>query len=213
MKPLSSDLGSKRNWGLLLTVPVCIVLAVYFIGTTLAHSDKPLPAQSLQKAWFTPQTARDEELAQKVMVGSCYLCHAYWVGIPNPDVVRPRFAHHVINLDHGTNDRCYNCHLIQDRNKYVANDGSGIVHTQPEKLCARCHGLIFNDWQSGTHGVRRGKWLEPGVFELKNFTCTQCHDPHAPKFKYKQYAAPPVWPEKFIRHSEDGQLSTETSES
>ena len=195
------DQGRERNWGLVLTIPICIVLGIYFISTSLGRSDPPEPTATLQTAWYTPKTARGEALDNKVMVGSCYLCHAYWVGIPDPLVVRPRFAHHVIELDHGRNDRCFNCHLIQDRNKYTADDGSGIMHTRVELLCARCHGLIYNDWQGGTHGVRRGKFREPTVFEVQNFTCTQCHDPHRPKFKFKEYAAPPVWPEKFIRRS------------
>jgi molybdopterin-containing oxidoreductase family iron-sulfur binding subunit len=81
-------------------------------------------------------------------------------------VVRPRFAHAVIQLDHGANDRCYNCHLIQDRNKYAANDGSGIMAGNVEQLCARCHGLIYNDWSAG----------DPDYYYMP-VQCQQCKNP------------------------------------
>ena len=152
-----------------------------------------------------PKPRGAEDLANKSMVGNCFLCHAYWVGIPDPTVVRPKFVHSTIELNHGTNDRCYNCHLIQDRNKYAANDGSGIMHVNVEKLCERCHGLIYKDWQNGTHGVRRGKWRPQKEFEIINFKCTECHDPHSPVFQFKEYAPPPIWPAKFVRRSAEGQ--------
>jgi len=86
------------------------------------------------------------------------------------------------------------------------------MHVNVEKLCARCHGLIYNDWQNGTHGVRRGHFLTPTEFEIINFKCTECHDPHSPVFQFKEYAPPPVWPDKFVRrgnqvivHSATGQ--------
>jgi hypothetical protein len=201
MNTASHGSGSDRNWGLFITVPVCLILVVYFLTASLKTLDRQVTAERLNPAWYTPKTARGEALANKVMVGNCFLCHAYWVGIPNPDVVRPQFAHSVIKLNHGANDRCYNCHLIQDRNKYTANDGSGIIPVNVEKMCARCHGLIYKDWQSGTHGVRRGKWSAQTVFERETFTCTECHDPHSPVFQFKEYTPPPVWPDTLVRHS------------
>jgi hypothetical protein len=89
--------------------------------------------------------------------------------------------------------------LIQDRNKYTADNGSGIMAVNVEKLCARCHGLIYNDWMAGTHGVRRGQWNARTPFERVTFKCTQCHDPHSPRFSFKDFAPPPVWPAKFVR--------------
>lgn len=196
--------NGEKNWGLVIAVPLCFVLAIVFIASSLATSIQQPTVEALEPDWYTPKTARGEELDNKVMVGNCFLCHAYWVGVPDPEVVRPSFAHHVIKLDHGANDRCYNCHLIQDRNKYSANDGSGIMPVNVEQVCARCHGLIYKDWQAGTHGVRRGKWSSQTEFEVQTFTCTECHDPHSPKFKFKEYAPPPVWPETFVRRSAGG---------
>jgi hypothetical protein len=101
---------------------------------------------------------------------------------------------------------------VQDRNKFTANDGTGIMPGNAEQLCARCHGLIFNDWQAGTHGVRRGRWLDPDAFELQKFKCTHCHDPQSPKFVFRTYAPPPVWPEHFVRRSLEAQPTTDTPE-
>ena len=200
----SEGSGGTSSWGLFVTVPICLVLIVYFLATSLGTQDSPVEVEVLEAAWYTPKTARGEDLANKSMVGNCFLCHAYFLSLPDPTVVRPRFVHSTIELNHGTNDRCYNCHLIEDRNKYVANDGSGIMHVNVEKLCERCHGLIYKDWQSGTHGVRLGKWQPQSQFEIINFKCTECHDPHSPVFRFKEYTPPPVWPDKFVRRSAEG---------
>ena len=201
MNPAADGSSGDKNWGILLVVPACAVLFIVFLALSLIAPGEQKAAEPLEPDWYTPATARGEDLKNKVMVGNCFLCHAYWTGIPDPDVVRPPFAHAAIKLDHGANDRCYNCHLIQDRNKFTANDGSGIMPGNVQKLCARCHGLIYKDWLAGTHGVQRGKWMTPAAFELRNFKCTQCHDPHAPIFQFKKYAPPPVWPKHFVRRS------------
>lgn len=191
-------LNRGKPW-LIVAVPVFLILAVFFVISGAGPTPEVEPPKSLDPNWYTPETARGETLKNKVMVGNCFICHALWVGLPDPGVIQPEFAHHVIKLDHGRNNRCYNCHLINDRNKYTAEDGSGIMPTNSEKVCARCHGLIYKDWEAGTHGVRRGKWLVSSQFDRQIFTCTECHDPHAPVFKYTKFAPPPVWPDKFIR--------------
>jgi len=55
---------------------------------------------------------------------------------------------------------------------FTADNGSGIMHTTVEKLCARCHGLIYQDWKKGTHGLVQGKWLSASLFDRDVFTCT-----------------------------------------
>jgi len=185
-------------------VPICLLLLSFFLVSGFRPPEKKVTAEALKPDWYTPVTARGEDLKNKSMVGNCFLCHAYWVGIPDPNVVRPQFVHGTVKLNHGANDRCFNCHHILDRNKYTANDGSGIMHVNVEQLCARCHGLIYNDWQSGTHGVRHGQWLPKTAFDRTNPKCTECHDPHSPVFQFKKYTPPPVWPEHFVRQSAEG---------
>jgi hypothetical protein len=192
----------KHNYGLLVTVPVCLLLALVFVFVTSgpARQTGQAVVQPLSPAWYTPELPREEYRKNAVMVGNCFLCHAFWVKQPpDPTVRTPLFAHAAVKLNHGSNNRCYNCHLIIDRNKFVRNDGTGIMPQIPEQVCKRCHGLIYNDWQAGTHGARRGKWLVNKKFDQQTFTCTNCHDPHNPKFRFVNFAPPPTWPAKLVR--------------
>ena len=176
-----------------------IFLIILFISSGFSKPPDFQKTQKLDQTWFTPKTARAEIIKTKSLVGNCFVCHMGMV--PNPDVSQPKFSHKSIELEHGKNKRCYNCHLIQDRNLLTPDYGPGIVHQKVEELCARCHGIVYNDWQNGTHGSKRGYWMNQDNFNTIRFTCTQCHDPHSPKFRFKDYAPPPVWPEKFIRYS------------
>jgi len=196
---------TETRLGVILLTLVLISLAVLFLFQTLSSSRITSAPEQLNPVWYTLTTARGNELENKSIVGNCHLCHAYWVPIPTSvQTSNPRFAHANIQLNHGTNDRCYNCHQISDRNKYVANDGSNIMPQIPEKLCERCHGLIYNDWLAGTHGKWTGKWQPDTPRDRKTYTCTQCHDPHDPRFKYATFAPAPVWHDKFIRTEAEG---------
>ncbi len=199
---------ASRRGAVLLPVTF-IALIVYFLlpdsGTSESEQIEPL-----QPLWYRVETARGDLLENKSIVGNCHLCHAFWVPIPtSTQTSTPRFAHANITLNHGSNDRCYNCHQIDDRNKYVANDGSDIMTETPEKLCERCHGLIYQDWLAGTHGKWTGRWDSSQWYERITYTCTECHDPHDPGFKYEVIAPPPTWPDKYIR-SEPEQHDTGT---
>lgn len=192
-------------WWLILLVPLFLGLAVFFLYQTFTISPPAAVTQRLKPEWYTLSTSRGEIREHNSIVGNCFICHAFWVPIPtsmqNSD---PRFAHSHITLSHGSNDRCYNCHDVTDRNKYVANDGSGIMPQIPEQLCKRCHGLIFNDWLKGTHGKWTGMSSPRRLGDQQTYTCVECHDPHDPKFKYTIIAPPPVWSEKFIRTETKG---------
>lgn len=187
-------------FGVILLTLVFLGFTVFFLFQTFSDSTASAPPPRIQPQWYTVETARGELLQNKSMVGNCHICHAYWVPIPRSNQTsNPRFAHANIILNHGSNDRCYNCHQIDDRNKYVANDNSDIIPETPEKLCERCHGLIYQDWLAGTHGKWTGRWDSSQWNEKKTYTCTECHDPHNPVFKYDIAAPPPVWPDKYIR--------------
>lgn len=188
------------RWWLLLFVPVLLVLSCYLIFKSRAINSALIEPGPLETSWYQMETARGVTLAEKSIVGNCFLCHAYWVPIPRSNLTsNPRFAHANLELNHGQNDRCYNCHMISDRNKYVADDGSGIMVQLPEQLCKRCHGLIYNDWQLGTHGKWTGKWSDSLKGEKTTYTCTECHDPHNPAFEYVKNAPPPTWPKQYLR--------------
>ena len=189
------------RWWLIFPIPLFVLLSFYFLYRTFPLAPAAADPAPLKAEWYTLTTARGQELANKSMVGNCFICHAYWVPIPrSTENSRPRFAHANITLNHGKNDRCYNCHMISDRNKYVADNGSGIMPQLPELLCSRCHGLIYDDWLNGTHGKWTGMWKPNKKNDRRRYTCTQCHDPHNPAFKYNVVAPPPVWPDKYIRN-------------
>ena len=186
--------------GLFFFIPAIILLCCFFVYQTLHFSPATKDPGPLNPEFYTLSTARGSELANKPIVGNCFICHAYWVPIPRTEQTsQPRFAHANIVLNHGKNDRCYNCHMISDRNKYVADDGSAIMTQLPEQLCSRCHGLIYNDWLSGTHGKWTGMWQSIADKGRITYSCTECHDPHDPAFKYNSFAPPPIWPKKYIR--------------
>lgn len=192
------------RWWLFFFIPALVLLGFFFLYQTLQESQAVSEPEPLQPDHYTLTTARGKELINKSIVGNCFICHAYWVPIPRTEQnSEPRFAHANITLNHGKNDRCYNCHMISDRNKYVADDGTGIIPQLSEKLCARCHGLIYDDWLMGTHGKWTGKWLVSEKGDRTSYSCTQCHDPHDPAFTYKTIAPPPIWPDKYIRTKVD----------
>ena len=196
---------------ILLPGAVILILIFLFWGDNKPNIPDPVP---LKSAWYTPETARGKILENTVMPGNCFICHS--VQVPDPNVIRPQFAHVTIKLDHGANNRCYNCHHIYDRDNLAGDGETKISFTTPEKLCARCHGIIVKDWMEGTHGLRQGGWLVKDGQSPVNYTCTQCHDPHSPKFKYGIAAPAPTWPDKTIRkdrHSDDDPTSAYLTDS
>ncbi len=179
-------------------LPGTVILLLFFIfwGDSKPPIPSPVP---LNAEWYSPETARGEILVNTVMPGNCFICHS--VQIPDPTTISPQFAHITVKLEHGVNDRCYNCHHIYDRDSLAGDGESKISFATPERLCARCHGIIVRDWKDGTHGLRQGGWLVKGGKDPVNFTCTECHDPHTPQFKYMHAAPAPTWPEKTLRQS------------
>ncbi|NOG84265.1 MAG: hypothetical protein EX341_16635 [Candidatus Scalindua sp. SCAELEC01] len=110
---------------------------------------------------------------------SCDECHRVFRTVRSK---RSRVAEHVdLKLNHGSNDNCLNCHHTINRNVYVTNDGKEIPADKPEELCAKCHGVVYGDWKVGAHGRTSGPWnrTETGWHSL---VCTECHNPHDPKF-------------------------------
>ncbi len=196
-----------------IVLPGTIILLLILVFWGDNKPDIPDPI-SLNTQWYTPETARGEILANTVMPGNCFICHS--VQIPDPNTIRPQFAHITVKLEHGVNDRCYNCHHLYDRDSLAGDGEKKISFATPEKLCARCHGIIVRDWKEGTHGLRQGGWLVKEGNTPTNFTCTECHDPHSPQFKYDMAAPAPSWPEKTLRksrHSDDDPKSAYLTES
>jgi len=109
----------------------------------------------------------------------CSDCHALFASLDvTPGDIR---QHPHIALNHGRNDRCYNCHAQGDRNRLVLHDGETVDFDHAAELCAQCHGTVFRDWERGMHGKTLGSWVR-GSDEQRRLACPECHDPHAPAF-------------------------------
>jgi hypothetical protein len=123
-----------------------------------------------------------------VLVGgvaeNCSACHQIF---RSASPARAVLSYHTdVRLRHGMNDRCINCHDVDDRERLTLRDGTTIPFAQTPLLCAQCHGTVFRDWQRGTHGKTLGSWVTESTPQ-RRLGCSECHDPHAPGF-------PPIAP-------------------
>jgi hypothetical protein len=109
----------------------------------------------------------------------CSDCHAI---IPSPrETYRTLVQHTEIQLRHGLNTRCFNCHHRTDRDSLVDDFGNAIPWTQPQLVCAKCHGPVYRDWLAGSHGRVNGYWDASRGPQTRR-KCIECHDPHTPPF-------------------------------
>ncbi len=135
-------------------------------------------------AWATDDTPvrrprLQPMLATGVYIYRCSDCHRI---IPSPlEMHRTLTQHREIDLRHGINTRCFNCHHRENRDAFVDDDGSEIPWNQPQRLCAKCHGTVYRDWQHGAHGRTNGFW-DRRLGEQKRLRCIECHNPHSPPF-------------------------------
>ncbi len=110
----------------------------------------------------------------------CNECHRLF---SSPDEHASNLTQHRhIVLDHGINDRCYNCHDQEDRERLALRGNRSIPFTEVARLCAKCHGPTYRDWQMGMHGKSLGSW-DPTSPQQHRLKCSECHDPHAPAYE------------------------------
>ena len=75
---------------------------------------------------------------------------------------------------------CQNCHQAGNYNKLTLHTGENVTFDEAYKICLQCHGNYKDEFESGIHGRKTGRWDtdEPTIF-----SCPTCHDPHKPTFK------------------------------
>src|SRR3989338_5047086 len=54
---------------------------------------------------------------------------------------------------------CQNCHQFKNYNRLHLEDGEVITFNESYRLCAQCHGPVFDDWKKNLHG-QRTRFLE-----------------------------------------------------
>jgi len=146
---------------------------------------------------------------QTVIAGMNYRCSECHDLFPSPEETdRPLTQHEEIVLEHGINNRCFNCHHREDRNFLVDDRGDPIPFDRPPLLCAKCHGPVYRDWTYGVHGRTDGYWdLKAGP--MRRLKCVECHDPHDPAFKSMTPAPGP----NTLRMGDRGHRPSEEEES
>lgn len=190
---LSSSAGRSQ-------VPPSYWVAVVLVVTGAVLASNPLPFHSpVSEAVLVPPWAIDpapvrrprREPSYPVAVYSyrCSDCHA--IITPRAgETYRTATQHREIRLEHGINTSCFNCHHPSNRDVFVGDDGVEIPWGQSSRLCAKCHGPVFRDWQHGAHGRTNGYWdTSRGVQTRRG--CIECHDPHRPPFPGLPPAPPP----------------------
>jgi len=108
----------------------------------------------------------------------CNSCHRLFRS--GADTSKNLIQHKEVVLNHGLNNRCYNCHDRKDREKLVLMRGVLSGFSDATLLCAKCHGPVYRDWQNGTHGKTLNTWQDTD--QRRRLNCTECHDPHSPAY-------------------------------
>ncbi len=171
-------------------VPLALVVVATVAMLDPFPPPLPILAAKPTPAWATDPTPvrQPKPRPEYAVAGFTYQCMDCHRIIPSPaETLRPLTQHTEIQLDHGLNTRCFNCHHPKNRNAFVDDFGNEIAWSEPQLLCAKCHGPVFRDWQAGSHGRINGYWDRHRGPQTKR-RCIECHDPHAPPFR----ALPPA---------------------
>jgi formate-dependent nitrite reductase cytochrome c552 subunit len=166
-------------------------LALVFLGLAILFVVEPWGEVAplgtnpeVDTKFASKQTVRDPLLSPTLVKSTfnyrCNECHRIFDRAVNKDVL---IAEHTdIQLDHGANSKCFNCHNPDDLETLRDYEGTLVDFQASEQLCRSCHGPKYRDWVAGAHGRPNGYW-DPTKGDSVKATCVQCHDPHSPAFK------------------------------
>ena len=169
-----------------VAVPIAFFVLAGALWTNRTAFTSPVSPATVVPAWATSiDTIRHPMLAPRARIGAyvyrCNECHGLFKTTSDGWVRSPLNQHRHIELKHGINDNCFNCHDRANRDMYVGNQGVPIPADQPQLLCAKCHGLVYRDWTQGVHGRTNGYWSAKYGPVIRR-KCIECHDPHVPPF-------------------------------
>lgn len=124
----------------------------------------------------------------------CSNCHAGMT----PDFTRRALTFHPeirLNRHGGGRMWCLECHDASDRDHVRLANGEKVPFPELHRLCGQCHENIYRHWKAGIHGKRTGSWEGEKRYHL----CTQCHNPHSPRFKPLRPEPAPMRPAQTLR--------------
>jgi hypothetical protein len=164
---------------------VFVLLAVWFVlGSTMPHipSAASAPVSRELIAPGAPRSALGDPPMTKIggYLHNCNDCHRLFQSDPARE--QDLYQHASIVLDHGLNNRCTNCHAIDDRERLILLSGETVPFSQTPRLCSGCHGTVYRDWERGMHGKTLGSWSAASGNQ-RRLNCNECHDPHAPAYE------------------------------
>ena len=119
----------------------------------------------------------------------CDDCHRLIA--PDPASPRHLAEHAALRFAHfEAIQQCQLCHDPQNMNTLKLLDGRSSSFDASEQVCGQCHGEKLRDFQIAAHGKVVGSFL--GV--KYRYTCTECHDAHAPRRERVVASAAPPFP-------------------
>ncbi len=97
-------------------------------------------------------------------------------------------AHWAVTMQHAAAPvmSCATCHQRDSPTLLHTLSGQTVAIDHAYQMCAQCHATQAADWAGGAHGKRAGGWAPPRV----RYNCTECHNPHRPKFESRWPAGP-----------------------
>ena len=178
--------ATQPRWTALVVGGSFLTLTAWFLLGSQRPEFAIPPAASVPAAAIAPVPLRQAQWDPPTIrlagfVRDCQDCHQIFKASRTPE--RPLYQHLNIELSHGKalGDICLSCHYSEDRNRLVIHGDVTVPFAQVAQLCGKCHGLVYSDWERGMHGRTQGSW-DAGSGNQRRLVCTECHDPHRPRY-------------------------------
>lgn len=176
-------------WAVGTCVGAFLLLAGSFAGRLFGAPPAKADIPPLEPSFYSTDTVRKVRKDMTWDGAPCSSCHDGSEPMQGDPKEKGVF-HDKIELKHGRNQHCFNCHNRKQPADFADFDGAPIKLADVQLLCAKCHGTTFRDWNDGSHGRRSGSW-DKAKGGPKQTVCIACHEPHWPHFKAMKSAPAP----------------------